>query len=235
VLDEENVRPLRFRLAFPTLRWAAVAATFVLIVAVPALSPDLRAAVSDLFVAEDIQCADEPAVDAGSSERQSEAGAPSAGAPRSEESLAPRLSGERISLREARAAMHGALLLPRTPKLGKPDEIYAVRSSEEEGVVLVYRTGLPPLGDTGISLVLTQVPGDLGSTYLRVKANVGSEPERVRVNGDPGYWNATGRSPSAMDPPLPGNILLWEKSGVALRLEVNLPKRRAIRIAESVG
>src|SRR5688572_21385836 len=69
VLDEENVRPRRFRLAFPMLRWAVVAATFVLIVAVPALSPGLRATFSDLFVAEDIQGAGEPAVDAGSSER----------------------------------------------------------------------------------------------------------------------------------------------------------------------
>ncbi len=234
VLDEENDRPRRFRMAFPALRWAAVAATLVLIVAVPALSPGLRATVSDWFVAEGVHNAGEPAVDAGPPEKQSGAGAPSAGAPKSGESLAAQFSGERITMQEAQARMDGALLLPRTPKLEKPDEIYAVRASGEKGVVLVYRTGLPPLGDTGISLVLTETPGDIGSAYLRGKTTVGSELERVRVNGDPGYWNTTGRSPSAMDPPLPGNVLLWEKSSVALRLEVNLPKRRAIRIAESV-
>jgi hypothetical protein len=230
--EDETSRPRAFRMTFPAVRWAAVAAALVLVVAVPTFSPGLRATVSEWFVAGGVYNAGEPAVDAGSPERQTEAGAPSAGVSKNGEPLALRFSGERISLREARARMDGTLLLPRT--LGKPEELYAPGTSAKGGVVLVYSNGLPPLGDTGISLVLTQVPGDLGSTFLREKANIGSELERVRVNGDPGYLNAAGRSPSAMNPPLPGNILLWEKSGVALRLEVNLPKKRAIRIAESV-
>jgi hypothetical protein len=225
VLDEENDRPRRFRMAFPTLRWAAVAAAFVLIVAVPTLSPGLRATVGDWFAAEYFQSAGEPAVDAGSAERQSEASAPSAGVSKSGESLAPRFSGERISLREARARMDGALLLPRT--LGKPDEVYASGTSRKESVVLVYRDGLPPLGDTGISLVLTEVPGDIGPAYLRGKTTVSSELERVSVNGDPGYWSATGNR-------LPGHVLLWEQGNVALRLEANVQKERAVHIAESV-
>src|SRR5215207_6410664 len=121
--EEASDRPRRFRMAFPRLRRAAVAAAFVLIVAVPTLSPGLRTTVSNWFAAEYFQSADEPAVDAGSSERQSEAGAPSAGVSKSGGSLAPRFSGDRISLREARARIDGALLLPRT--LGKPDEVYA--------------------------------------------------------------------------------------------------------------
>ena len=223
VLDEENGRPRRFRMAFPRLRWAAVA--FVLIVAVPTLSPGLRATVGDWFAAEYFQSAGEPAVDAGSAERQSEAGAPASGVSKSEESLAPQFSGERISLREARARMDGALLLPRT--LGKPDEVYAGGTSSKEGVALVYRDGLPPLGDTGISLVLTEVPGDIGPAYLRGETTVRSELERVSVDGDPGYWSATGNR-------LPGHVLLWEQGGVALRLEANVQKERAVHIAESV-
>jgi hypothetical protein len=234
VLDEENDRPRRFRMAFPTLRWAAVAAAFVLIVAVPTLSPGLRATVGDWFAAEYFQSAGEPAVDAGSSQRQSEAGAPAAGDSKGGESLAPRFLGERIRLREARARMDGALLLPRTPKPGKPDEVYAAGTSREEGVVLVYRDGLPSLGDAGISLVLTEVPGDIGPAYLRGKTPVESELERVSVDGDPGYWSAAGRIPSATDLRLPGNVLLWEKRGVALRLVAEVQKEQAVRIAESV-
>jgi hypothetical protein len=228
VLDEEeNSRPQRFRMAFPAMRWVAVAAAFVLVVAVPTLSPGLRATIGDWFVAENIQSAGRPAVDAGSAERKSEAGAPAAGVSKSGESLALQFSGERVSLREARARMDGALLLPRMPKLGKPDEVYAAGTSETDGVALVYRGGLPPLGDTGISLVLTEIPGDVESAYLGGKSTVGSELERVSVDGDPGYWGSAGYS-------LPGHVLLWEQGGVALRLEVDVRKEQAIHIAESV-
>jgi hypothetical protein len=236
LLDEEDSRPQRFRMPFPRMRWAAVAAAFVLVVAVPALSPSLRTTVSDWFVAEHFQSPGGPAVDAGSSERQSEAGAPPAGVSKSGTSpaLAPRFSGERISLRKARITMDGALLLPRMRKLGKPDEIYAAGISRKAGVVLVYREGFPPLGDTGISLVLTEIPGDVEPAYLRGKTTVGSELERVSVGGGSGYWRSGGQLPSAMDPRLPGPVLLWEQGGVALRLEADVQKEQAIRIAESV-
>src|SRR5215218_11401218 len=125
VLDEAaHEQPRRFRRAFPTMRWAAAAA-FVLVVAVPTLSPGLRATVSDWFVADDLRSAGGPVVDAGSPERQSEAPAAGFSKSRTYPALAPLFSGERISLRKARITMDGALLLPRMRKLGKPDEIYA--------------------------------------------------------------------------------------------------------------
>ena len=229
VLDaEENSRPQRLRMAFPTMRWAAVAAAFVLVVAVPILSPGLRATVSDWFVAEDIQSAGRPAVDASSPERQSEAGAP-AGVSKSGTSPAPAplFSGGRISLREARARMDGALLLPRTPELEKPDEVYAGETSRKKEVILVYMGELPPLGDTGISLVLTEAPGDIGPAYLGGKSTFRPELERVSVDGGPGYWGAAGHR-------LPGHVLLWEQGGLALRLEADVRKAQAIHIAESV-
>jgi hypothetical protein len=237
VLDEEGYeRPRRFRVAFPTLRWAAVATAFVLVVAVPALSPTLRATVSDWFVAGDYQMAGGPAVDGGSAERESEANAPASGDSKSGEAvtspaLTPQFSGERISLREAQARMAGDLLLPRTPKLGKPDEIY---TSPKEGVVLVYRAGLPPLGDTGISLVLTEVPGEVEPAYLAGETAVRSKLDSVMVDGHPGYWGPAERRPSEMDRRLLGNVLLWEQGGVALRLQANVQKEQAIRIAESI-
>jgi hypothetical protein len=232
VLDEEeNSRPRRFHTAFPAMRWVAVAAAFVLVVAVPTLSPGLRDTIGDWFVAEGVHNAGEPAVDAGSPERQMEA-APPAGESKSGESPAARFSGERITLREARARMDGTLLLPRT--LGKPEELYAAGTSGKDGVVLVYRDGLPPLGDTGLGLVLIEVPGDIGPAYLRGKATARSELERVNVDGGPGYWGSAGRIPSTTNPRLPGNVLLWEQGGVALRLQADVQKEQAVRIAESM-
>jgi Domain of unknown function (DUF4367) len=226
VLDEAaNEQSRRLRRAFPTMRWAAVAAAFVLVVAVPTLSPGLRATVSDWFVAEDFQST---GVDAGSPERQSEAGAPAAGVSKSATTpaQAPQFSGERISVREAQARMDGTLILPRTPELGKPEEIYTVGTASKEGVMLVYKYGLPPLGDTGIHLVLTEVPGNLEQAYLKGRTTAGSKFDRVSVDGNPGYWRSAGNR-------LPGQTLLWEQGGVALRLEANVKKEQAIRIAES--
>ena len=183
-------------------------------------------------MAEGVHNAGEPAVDAGSPERQTEAAAPPAGESKSGESLAARFSGERITLREARARMDGALLLPRT--LGKPDEVYAGGTSGKDGVVLVYRDGLPPLGDTGISLVLTEVPGDIGPAYLRGKTTAGSELE-TGERGRRSWILGICRTHSLrQDPRLPGHVLLWEQGGVALRLEADVQKEQAIRIAESV-
>jgi hypothetical protein len=226
VLDEAaNEQSRRLRRAFPTMRWAAVAAAFVLVVTVPTLSPGLRATVSDWFVAEDFQST---GVDAGSPERHSEAGAPAAGVSKSATTpaQAPQFSGERISVREAQARMDGTLILPRTPELGKPEEIYAVGTASKEGVMLVYKYGLPPLGDSGIHLVLTEVPGDLEPAYLTGRTTAGSKFDRVSVDGNPGYWRSAGNR-------LPGQTLLWEQGGVALRLEANVKKEQAIRIAES--
>jgi hypothetical protein len=237
VLDrEQHDQSRRFRLALPTLRWAAVAAVFVLVVAVPTLSPGLRATVGNWFVAEETKTTGGSAVDAGSSEREPEANAPAAGVSKGGASRArtPRFSGGRITLRQAQARMEGALLLPRTPKLGKPDEVYAGGTSRKDGVVLVYKSGNLPLGETGISLALTEVPGELEPAYLAGKTAVGQKLDRVMVDGHPGYWSPAGRPPSPMDRPLSGHALLWEKGSVALRLEADLPKEQAVRIAESV-
>jgi hypothetical protein len=232
--EEANDQPRRTWMTFPAIRWAAVAAAFVLVVAVPSLSPGLRATIGDWFVTQGVYNAGEPAFEAGSPERQTEAGAPRAGESKSGESLAPRFSGEMITLREARSRMDGALLLPRTPSLGKPDEVYANGTFGKDGIVLVYRDGLPPLGDTEFSLVLTETPGEMGPAYLSGKTTAGSDLERVNVDGGPGYWGSAGRIPSAMDPHLPGNVLLWEQGSVALRLEADVHREQAIRIAESV-
>jgi hypothetical protein len=239
LLDEEQEdRPRRFRLSLPALRWAAVAAAFVLVVAVPALSPTLRATVSDLFVAKDTQMAGEPAVDAGSSERESGENAPASGLSKGGEAetspaQTPRFAGERITLPEARARMGGALLLPRTAELGKPDELYAIRTSRKDGVVLVYREG-SSVGDNGISFILTEVPGEIESAYLAGKNAARPQFDKVSVNGRPGYWGSTRNLTSQLDQPLSDHVLLWKQRGIALQLETNLPKVRALRIAESV-
>ena len=239
LLDEEQEdRPRRIRLSLPALRWAAVAATFVLVVAVPILFPGLRGTVSDLFVAQDTQMAGEPAVNGGSPARESKENAPASGLSKGGEAVTspaqtPRFAGERITLQEAQARMGGTLLLPSTLKLGKPDEIYTTRTSRKDGVVLVYRVR-SPVDDTRSRLVLTEVPGDIESTYFAGKTAIRTNFDRVMVDGRPGYWSPAESLPSRVNQTIPGHVLLWKQSGIALQLEANLPKERALRIAEAV-
>lgn len=137
--------------------------------------------------------------------------------------------GERIPLREARTRLAGRELL--LPGLGEPDEVYA-NGSSRNGVVLVYRAGpgLPALGDTGVGLVLTEVPGSVGSAYFRGETPDVAVVEEVGVGSGRGYWVPAGRRPGD----LAGNVLLWERGGLALRLAADRPQREVVRIAESV-
>lgn len=226
-LEEEERTPRRGGFGLPTLsaRWAAAAA-LLLFLAVPLLSPATRETFSGPFVAG-------PAADGGKPRGvavESGDGAPRPSSPGRAES---------ITLREARArAGDGApVLLPRAKELGEPDEVYALGRPSRGGVALVYRSrpGLPPLGGTEIGLVLTELPGDLESTYLEEAVSMRGF-EEVRVGGGGGYWIPDGRRLARPDHrtwrPRAG-VLLWEREGRALRLEADLPKGEAIRIAES--
>jgi hypothetical protein len=242
-LDEEGTarptRSRRFWSSLPSLRWAVAATAFLLIVAVPTLSPAMRATVTGWFEAGQTvgsgQAAGGPREVPAAESGGDAALAPSAGEPRpSGEGF-----GERISLREARTGVvAGELLLPET--LGKPDEVYAGKPPDEEGVTLVYdaRSGLPPLGDTGIGLVLTELPGGVESAYFPEGERPGAGLQSVQVGGKPGYWVSSGRGvPSPIgrsEERLHGSVLLWEQESVALRLEAEIPKQEALRIAESV-
>ena len=239
-LEEEERTPRRGGFGLPTLsaRWAAAAA-LLLFLAVPLLSPATRETFSGPFVAG-------PAADGGKPQGvavESGDGAPRPSSPGRAESITLREArmgfGEPITLREARArAGDGApVLLPRAKELGEPDEVYALGRPSRGGVALVYRSrpGLPPLGGTEIGLVLNELPGGLESTYLEEAVSMRGF-EEVRVGGGGGYWIPDGRRLAPPDHrtwrPRAG-VLLWEREGRALRLEADLPKGEAIRIAES--
>ena len=156
----------------------------------------------------------------------------SGGGTRPEEDLG---YGQRITLHEAESRLAGKELL--LPELGEPDRVYAGGPSRNDGVVLVYRSGqgLPSLGDTGVGLVLTEVPGSVESAYLRGGPLAVSGVEEVSVGSGQGYWAPADRSPRPTGAEgLPGNVLLWEREGLALRLGADVSKREAIRLAESV-
>ncbi len=257
---EETYEPPPRRGWFP--QWWAAAAAVLLLLAVPVLSPEVRDAATGWFVAEQAgggqastgeqaaggaeegasSVGQEPTLmdqEGDSRARASQAGGgqpmpgsadggrPSKGDPR---------YGETVPLREVPGRLAGNE--PLLPDLGAPDEVYARGVSRKDGVVLVYRAerGLPTSGGTETELVLTEVPGSVEMAYLRGRTLGARGAEEVSVGGGPGYWVPAGRRPSIAERAgeLPGNVLFWEREGLALRLEADLPKREMVRIAESV-
>jgi hypothetical protein len=212
---------------------------FVLVVAIPILSPGVRTTVADWFVvgqAARTGKEDRAVGGAGGAAKVSppqrlaeEAARPTSGGG-STEHLGDDLDfGERITRREA------PILLPRAPTLGRPDEVY----SREGSVTLVYRArpGLPALGDSGIGVLITLRSGGLETTYLVEEAQSGKELEVVHVDDERGYWIPDGRrlqSQPGKAELLPGGALLWEQEGRALLLRTELSKAEAILLAASV-
>jgi hypothetical protein len=243
-LDQEGPwRHARSRMIWPSLplsRWVVGVVALALIVAAPVLSPTMRDTFTGRFEAgQTAGGADgSPSIES----KEDVAGAPSAARSETMPSsgrggryLGEGLGfGERITLMEARSATGAPVLLPRVAGLGEPDEVYA-GEPREDGVVLVYRArpGLPPLGNTGVGLVLTERVGGVETAYFPEEARPEAEFERVEVDSKRGYWAPAGRYASRSEL-LGGSVLLWEREGRALRLEADLSEGAAIRIAESV-
>ena len=153
--------------------------------------------------------------------------------------------GERVTLEEARARVAFPILVPDDPALGAPDEVYVTSEFPGGQVFLVYgeRAGMPSAAETGAAVLVSEFAGDLEREILRKTIGPGSELEAVNVNGRRGFWiegaphevfllDRHGRPiPDTLR--LSGNVLLWERGGVTLRLESALGKQDALDIASS--
>lgn len=144
--------------------------------------------------------------------------------------------GEGISLREARKLSNPPLLLPTSSGYERPDEVYVGRPPNQDGFVLVYapRGSSPRLGESDAGAILTELD-DGAEAYI--KDTSAASIEAVVVGDSPGYWSLNGigtTSSLGTAERLPGNVLVWERDGRALRLQADIPRDEAIQIAESV-
>lgn len=139
-----------------------------------------------------------------------------------------------------RTPLTPAMLVPRA--LGRPDAVYA----DADHVTFLYRprSGLPESRQTGAGALLTQFPGRTQPELIRKLAGPDTTIERVRVDGEPGFWlggaphgliyedpsGAIRESPSR----LAGPTLVWRRGDLTLRLEADVTEERALAIARSV-
>ena len=137
----------------------------------------------------------------------------------------PRLDlGARTSLDAARRQVPYRVVTSKL--LGAPKEVH-VRGDQ---VGFVYGHG---------KLVVTQSRG----TFFTKEVGPGTHVQRLSVNGLPALW-VSGRThlfgyiagngqPRPVDLSLAGNVLIWERGDLTLRLEGKLMRAEAVRIAHS--
>ena len=139
-----------------------------------------------------------------------------------------------------RTTLTSGVLVPAA--LGRPDAVYA----DGEYVTLLYRPrrGLPESAQSGAGALLSQFPGRVEGGFVRKLAGPDTTVERVRVDGEPGFW--LGGAPHGVgyvDPSgqfresptrLAGPTLVWRRGDRTLRLEADVPKSRALAIARSI-
>ncbi|HEY7206937.1 MAG TPA: hypothetical protein VH416_01750 [Gaiellaceae bacterium] len=86
-------------------------------------------------------------------------------------------------------------------------------------------------------VLLTELRSGAGSGILKKLAGSGTRIENVRVNGAPGLW-ISGNVHVFVTPQAPpriaGNVLVWQRGAVTLRLEGKLTKQQALRLARSI-
>ena len=151
--------------------------------------------------------------------------------------------GRRVTLEQARAAVSFRLLVPGASGFQRPDAVYLGQDVPGGRVDLVYRPrpGLPVSPFTNAGLLITQ----FRAVPMMDKIVKGtSTVELVTVRGETGYWfGGAAHSFAYTDLQgvvreetnrLAGSTLVWTHGGLTLRLEGQLSKADALRIAASM-
>jgi hypothetical protein len=151
--------------------------------------------------------------------------------------------GRRVTLEQARAAVGFRLLLPTARGFERPDAAYLTDDIPGGRVDLVWRPrpGLPASPFTDAGLLLTELQG---KPFAGKFVKSATQLEEVTVAGELGYWlsgephgfvyqdrGGSVRSESAR---LAGATLLWTHGALTLRLEGQISKQEALRIAASM-
>jgi hypothetical protein len=156
---------------------------------------------------------------------------------------APEL-GRRVSLEEARRAVTFPVRVPAA--LGTPDQIGVERDVPGGRVNLAYLpgAGIPRDERTGLGLFISQLEGGGSTAYIEKLIGPGTTLRRLTLGGAPAVWiTGTPHGVSYEDrtgtihtdtPRLSGNVLLFERGRVVLRLEGKLALGRMLEVARSM-
>jgi hypothetical protein len=147
--------------------------------------------------------------------------------------------GEAVTLEHARRRF--PVLVPSA--VGDPDAVYLTEHPVRVDLVYRERPGLPSSSNTGVGLLVTEFHA-VAEPLIEKTVGAGSTVERLTVGGDPAFFIFGADHGFAYIPQdgsgtfepqrLAGNTLLVERSdGVLLRIEGDLDRDEAVRLAES--
>jgi len=153
--------------------------------------------------------------------------------------------GERLTLADAQQRVSYRILVP-AGEPGQPDEVYLDLRAGLDQVTLVYRSVvLSPAGeDDEVGLLITQFRARPDSATITKEVGPATTVEPVVVAGEPGFWIEG--SPHVLlyrDPSgamiedrmrLVGDVLVWQRGDLTLRLEGAGSREQAVTIAESM-
>jgi hypothetical protein len=150
--------------------------------------------------------------------------------------------GRPVTPAEARQLAERPLAAPA--RLGEPAGAYIGRPPGAVTFVWAPGPDLPEVGDTGVGLLLTVLPGTTDAGLVSKAIGPGTTIELVRVRDGAAYWIAgaphelhiTARDGDIVidSSRLAGNTLLWTEDGVTYRLESALGREEAVDLADDL-
>jgi hypothetical protein len=156
--------------------------------------------------------------------------------------------GSSTTIETARTQVKWKITVPQS--LGPPDEVYLQLfpyGPAEGEVTLVYaaQPGIPVSGQTGVSVLITEVRGATDKMYFMKMLGRDATFEEVQVNGHPGFWiagqphvfyflDAKGNFREETMR-LATNTIIFDNGGTVVRIEGDLTKAQALEIARSLS
>jgi hypothetical protein len=137
-------------------------------------------------------------------------------------------------------AQHDAGFVPIIPRtLGRPDRVWLARGDEPPSMLLAMawfpRPDLPRIPGTPYGASLLEVHGDAELVAKHVGAGGFREiaPDVFWIQSPHVVELLTGGETRAFS--VTGHVLIWQEGDLALRLESNLPRPEALRLAGLTG
>lgn len=151
--------------------------------------------------------------------------------------------GARTTMREASHRAGFTIRYPRA--LGIPDGVYVLHNPGQPAIVsLVYRprAGLPATVDRDVAVLVVEASAQVDRNSFGKLTGPGTTIDAVTVNSGPGFWISGATHPffiysggrGSDQFRLVGDVLIWNQSGLVIRIEGVSGRERALGLAASV-